>query len=314
MVCQQPHLLLYLALFSLVLTPLTLASCTSDQPGQATIPENYTDVTEIWKENRIASLTAPTGWMRLAGMFFLTEGENTFGSSPEADVQLPDSTLPPVAGTFHLADQHVNMDVHESVSIYADDEPVHSALLYNPELDSIPRITYNQLEWLVIARQDLTAIRLYNKENEKADQFTGFPHYEINSEWRRQARFVPYPEGTAIPIANVLGQVEDFPSPGRIEFTIGNTLYSLDALEGSERMFIIVGDQTNGKDTYGAGRYIYIDYPDDNRELTVIDFNLAYNPPCAFNTFTTCQLPPMQNRLDVAITAGEKTPIGWDGL
>lgn len=314
MECQPPAPLFHLALIPLTLITFNLASCASDQPGQAPVPENYTEVIDTWKENRIVSLTAPTGWMRLAGMFILNEGDNTFGSSPEADVQLPDSTLPPVAGTFHLSDQHVKMDVRESVTIYADEEPVHSALLYTPELDTIPRITYNQLEWLVIARQDLTAIRLYNKTNEKVDQFSGFPHYEINSEWRRQARFVPYPEGTAIPIANVLGQIEDFPSPGKIEFTIDNTLYSLDALEGSERLFIIVGDQTNGQETYGAGRYIYIDYPDEENEFTVIDFNLAYNPPCAFNTYTTCQLPPPQNRLDIAITAGEKTPVDWQGL
>lgn len=309
MLRQQPQHLFSLALFS-----LALISCTGSLPGQAPIPDNYPDVIEEWKSNRVASLTAPTGWMRLAGMFFLAEDENTFGSGPEADIVLPDSTLPPVAGSFVLNNNQVRLKVQDSVTLLHDGEPAGNTLLYDDDMETVPRISYNQLEWLVISRQELTAIRLYNKENEKVDQFTGFPHFEIDPEWRRQARFVPHPEGTHIAIANVLGQVEDIPSPGKLEFTINNTLYSLDALEGSDRMFIILGDQTNGDETYSAGRYMYIDYPEPDDEFTVIDFNIAYNPPCSFNTYTTCQLPPVQNRLDVAITAGEKIPVDWAGL
>lgn len=291
-----------------------LVACSGSRPGQAPIPENYEDEVAEWKANRVASLSAPTGWLRLAGMFILEEGENTFGSGPEADIVFPDSTLPPVAGIFDHSGKQVQMIAREGVTLYVEEEPVDDMLIYDEEMETVPHITYNQLEWLVIARQDLKAIRLYNKQNEKADRFTGFPHFEIDPVWRREARFIPHPEGTTIPIANVLGQVEEYPSPGRLEFTIGDVLYTLDALEGSERLFIIVGDQTNGEETYGAGRYIYIDYPEQEDQMTILDFNLAYNPPCAFNTFTTCQLPPPQNRLDVPILAGEKIPVEWSGL
>lgn len=301
-------------LFLLIVFFAALVSCSGPRPGQAPIPENYAEEVAEWKANRVASLSAPTGWLRLAGMFILEDGENTFGSGQDADIIFPDTTLPPVAGTFVHSAEQVQMNTREGVTLTFEEEPVERMLIYDEEMETVPRITYNQLEWLVIARQDLKAIRLYNKENEKADRFTGFPHFEIDPVWRREARFIPHPEGTSIPIANVLGQVEDYPSPGRLEFTLGDDLYTLDALEGSERLFIIVGDQTNGEETYGAGRYIYIDYPKQEDQMTILDFNLAYNPPCAFNTFTTCQLPPLQNRLDVSIPAGEKIPVKWSGL
>lgn len=106
----------------------------------------------------------------------------------------------------------------------------------------------------------------------------------------------------------------DTPTPGTIEFIKNGELFTLDALEGTDQMFLIAGDLTNQTETYQAGRYIYIDYPEEGSDYTIIDFNKIYNPPCSYNLFTTCQLPPMQNRLDLEITAGEKRPQDWEGL
>jgi len=299
----------------ILLTPLFLliiTGCSDTELGQAPIPENYTEMVEEWKQSRIETLKQPTGWLRLAGMLWLEQGENTFGSGEEADIRFPDGTMPDVAGTFTFEDGRVMMKAADGVVITHEGEPVQELVLDDGE--QTPSVEKNTLHWYVITRGEVKAIRYYNKDNPQADAFDGFPAYPIDPEWRRKARFIPNPDGNTIPIVNVLGQNIDAPSPGIIEFTIDGRKHSLAALEGAERMFIIVADETNRTETYQAGRYIYIDYPESGSDFTVIDFNKIYNPPCAYNLFTTCQLPPQQNRLDVAINAGEKRPVDWIGL
>ncbi len=298
--------------FYIIILLLLFPACGQSDLGPAEVLENYSAQIEEWKQNRVESLKAPTGWLRLSGMFILDEGENTFGSGTDRDIRFPEGTIPENAGTFLYEDGRVMMRVANDVEISHDGEPVDEMVLYDG--DETPRAEYRSLEWFVIIRDDITAIRLYNKENEKADNFDGFPAYPVDPEWNRKARFIPNPEETTISIVNVLGQQVDARSPGVLEFTINGETFTLDALEGGERLFIILGDETNRTETYQAGRYMYIDYPEEGREVTEIDFNKAYNPPCAFNVFTTCQLPPPQNRLETAITAGEKRPVEWEGL
>lgn len=298
---------------SLILISVMLFySCDREELGQAPITDDYLEQVAEWKQNRVESISAPTGWLRLAGMFWLEEGENSFGSSSEVDIQFPEGTIDEQAGLFVLENGIVKMVVEEGVEITHEGEAVFEFTLYDGTDEK--RAEHGTLEWHVIVRDDITAIRLYNKENEKADLFTGFPAYPIDPKWARAARYIPNPEGTTIPIINVLGQHIDAVSPGVLEFTLDGKSYTLDGLVNSTRLFIILGDETNRNETYQAGRYLYVDYPEEGSEYTVIDFNKVYNPPCAFNVFTTCQLPPLQNRLDIAITAGEKRPIGWQGL
>ncbi|MGM0460678.1 MAG: DUF1684 domain-containing protein [Bacteroidota bacterium] len=185
-------------------------------------------------------------------------------------------------------------------------------LIYDGEIS--PALQSGTLEWLVIQRQDLFAIRLYDKENEKVDQFTGFPRYPVQSDWHLKARCDSNPEGTTIPVTNVLGQVDRDSSPGTLTFRYDNKLFSVSALEASEeRLFLIIGDETNQTETYQADRYMYVDKPGEDG-YTTLDFNKLYNPPCAYTPYSTCQLPPRENRLSLAITAGEKRPVDWDGL
>lgn len=297
-------------MFSLLI--ILLAYCSRDDLGPAPVAEDYHSELEEWKMDRLESLTSPTGWMRLAGMHFLEEGENRFGSGDDVDIQFPEGSIPEFAGTITLQNDTVVISVAEGVDITHDNNLVDTMVIYDGE--DAPAIEYGSLEWIIIEREGLFAVRLYNKENQKVDEFEGFPRYETSTDWVLKAKFYPAPEGTTIPIINVLGQQAETPSPGTLEFMINDNIYTLDALEGSERLFIIVADLTNRTETYQAGRYMYIDYPEDGSDYTVIDFNKAYNPPCAYNLYTTCQLPPMQNRLNVAITAGELRPVGWDGL
>lgn len=299
---------------SVLVLILFLAGCEQSELGKATVPENYDQHIEEWKQSRVETLKAPTGWLRLAGMYILEEGENTFGSGEGMDVRFPEGKIASHAGSFILNDNEVMMELRDGVEVYHDERPIPSGKIIYSE-DTSLELEHDDLHWFVIQRQDLFAIRLYNKDNEKADNFTGFPRYETDESWRLNARFIPNPEGTAIPILNVLDQIEPIDSPGVLEFEVDGERYTIDALSSADgRLFLIVGDETNRSETYQAGRYMYIDPPEDGSDYTVIDFNKIYNPPCAYNTHTTCQLPPPQNRLDLAITAGEKRPVDWEGL
>jgi uncharacterized protein (DUF1684 family) len=300
--------------YFLSLVILLLASCNDSQQdlGTAPVPDNYAEEINIWDDERIETLKEPTGWMRLAGMFVLDDGENSFGSGPDRDVQFPGGTIPDNAGIFHLQDGKVEFTATDDVTITHDGKPVTEMNIFDGE--NAPPLQHGSLEWHVIQRQDLIAIRLYNKENPKVDMFDGFPRFPTDSEWHLNAQFEPNPQGTTIPITNVLGQVDQIPNPGSLTFRVNDQNYTIEALEVSDnRLFLIVGDETNQTDTYQAGRYIYVDAPDESGH-TIIDFNKIYNPPCAYTVYSTCQLPPQQNRLDLTITAGEKRPVNWTGL
>ncbi|NBC64671.1 MAG: DUF1684 domain-containing protein [Bacteroidetes bacterium] len=293
---------------------IVLSACQKKELGQAEIPENYIQQVKAWKQDRVESLKSPTGWLRLDGMFWFNEGVHSFGSGDDQDIQFPDETIPDKAGTIIFENGRVTMNVADDVTITYEQEPIKEIILFDGENEESPHVEHENLEWFVIKRGELVGIRLFNKNNELADQFSGFKSYPIEEKWNRRAFFTPNPEGTTVSIINVLGQEMEVASPGVLEFKIDGENYTLDAIDSEDDMFIIVGDQTNKTETYPAGRYIYVDKPEEGSHYTNIDFNKTYNPPCAFNVFTTCQLPPLQNRLKVAITAGEKRPENWQGL
>jgi len=292
---------------------LLIISCTHSEKelGPAPVSDTYNQEIDSWVDDRIDTLKEPTGWMRLAGMFILEDGANSFGSGPDVDVQFPDGTIPDRAGTFYLQNGGVQINVADGVSITNGGEAVSDMLIFDGE--NAPVLEYGSLVWHVIQRQDLIAIRLYNKDNSKVDRFDGFERYPTDPKWHLAADFEPNPPGTTIPISNVLGQVDDTPIPGTLTFQYNSQTFTLEALEASDdRLFLIIGDETNQTESYQAGRYMYIDMPDESGR-TIIDFNKIYNPPCAYTEYSTCQLPPPDNRLNLAITAGEKRPVNWSG-
>lgn len=288
-----------------------LIACERNDLGQAPVPENYEETINEWKEYRVGVLTSPTDWLRLHGIYWLDEGENTFGSGEEQDFQFPEGKIPDYAGTFTLENGRVTMKVAEGVTITHEGDLVDEMVIFDGE--NRPHLQHGDLEWFIDSRGDTHGVRLYNKDNPKADAFDGFPFYPLDPKWHLKANFIPNADSTSITVDNVLGQTVTRYSPGTVEFMIDGEIYTLDAFESRSGLFLIMADETNKTETYQAGRYMIIPRPDDNNE-TIIDFNKAYNMPCAFNKFTTCQLPPPQNRLDVAITAGEKRPVEWEGL
>lgn len=285
---------------------MVLSSCQKFEFGQASVDDTYEDSVEAFFEARRVSLTAPQGWMRIAGMMWLESGENTFGAATDNQVIFPAGFIADHAGIFILDGETVHMRVFDPVEVTVDDKPVLEAVLYGQDVN--PVAMHGTLAWQIIRRGELTGIRLWNSYGPVVDTFTQFPRYAVDRRWNLKAQFVPHPTPTTVRIVNILGQEEDAPSPGLVRFEVDGTVYELVALMGGARMFIIVGDRTNRTDTYQAGRYIYIDYPEQGSELTRIDFNVMYNPPCAYNQYTTCQMPPLGNILPIAIPAGEKRP------
>jgi uncharacterized protein (DUF1684 family) len=287
---------------------LTIATaCNKSDLGNAQTPENYHESLDEFYSIRLESLTNETGWMRLAGMFWLNEGVNTFGSNSSNNVIFPEGFIPLNAGKFIVDGGSVRMEVNEGVHITVDGESTGNAIIYNDGAEK--KVNHGSLEWIVIKRGDLIGIRLYNSFNPKVDEFKGFPRYDIDFDFLVKARLVSYETPQMVKIINILGQEEELPSPGTLEFEIRGEKYNMVTLEGGDRMFLILGDLTNRTETYQAGRYMYIDYPDEGSDMTIIDFNKAYNPPCSYSPYTTCQLPPPQNMLPIEIKAGEKRPI-----
>ena len=289
-------------LWLLLIPGFLIGAC--QQTEEAMDEETHREVVEAWHEDRIASLKEPDGWLKVAGLFWLDEGVNTFGSKSGMDVRFPENTVPDESGHFELKGDSVMLELQNDVDIRLENgNPFEGGIVYSP--DTTLTLQYARLTWFVLQRDDLTGIRLFDSESPYYTEFRGLERFEVDKKWRVEAEFRPHDEPETINVTNILGQTNPDESSGKLVFTIDDEEYSLAVLDRDDQFFIPFADQTNRRDTYGSGRFIYTDTPDEDGKVT-IDFNQAYNPPCAINPYTTCPLPPEPNRLDLSITAGEK--------
>lgn len=273
---------------------------------------SYKKEIEKWQGERVATLTKQDGWLSLIGLYWLNEGENKFGSGAANPIRLPKDRAPLVAGTLWLERGHVRMTAHPAVEITAAGSPVTTLALRDDTEDGGPTVLkFGTLLLNIIKRGDRVGVRVKDTDSRTRREFKGLAYYPIDPKWRVEARFEPYQPPKTIPITNVLSMTEDETSPGALVFDVGGTTYRVDPIleKGETDLFVIIADGTTGKETYGAGRYLYVS-PPDNAGKAVIDFNKAYSPPCAFTNYATCPLPPPQNRLPFRIEAGEKKYAG----
>jgi len=267
-------------------------------------PEYIKEIND-WHQKRIENLKKENGWLNLVGLFFLKEGENTFGSSDKNDFVINDAELPEKVCTFVLNDTLIEMIADDDVELFVDSFPVKKILL-NHDLTGKPTIvSYKSYRWLIIKRGDKFALRVRNLEAPLAKEFKGIDRFPINDDWRIVADFIPYNTPKEVLVPSIIGIPEKEISLGKARFNIQGKTFELDAYESGEKLFFVFADETNGKETYGAGRFLYADKPDSNEKL-ILDFNKAYNPPCAFTKYATCPLPTPENYLKIRITAGEK--------
>ena len=259
-----------------------------------------------WHNQRITNLKKENGWLNLAGLYWLKQGENKFGTDLDNDVVFPKGTAPGVIGTFILTDSIVTVKINPGIRVTSSNKPVTEMKLENDLSDNPTVLSLGYLRWFVIKRSnDMYGIRLRNLNASLVRKFKNIDTYPINEDWKITAGYKPYKPFKIISIPSIIGSVEQDTVRGFLEFNYKGNAYRLDPLEEDDQYFIIFADETNSVETYGAGRFLYTGKPDSSGKV-IIDFNKAYNPPCAFTKFATCPLPPKQNYLHLRITAGEK--------
>lgn len=276
--------------------------------GAAGAGESYREDVRRWREKREAGLRAPGGWLSVAGLFWLTEGESRFGSDPAGAIVLPPSA-PAVAGTLTLAKGRVGVRLAPGVAATHNGRPLAGTAELRPDTSGQRDVlAMGPLSLSVIERNGRYALRLRDEERKERVAFKGLSWFEIDERWRVEARYVAHPAPKAVKVPNVLGHSNEMPSPGFAEFEADGKKIRLDGVLESpdaEELFFIFRDETSGKETYGAGRFLYAARP--TAGTIVLDFNRAYSPPCAFTPYATCPLPPPQNRMPIRVEAGEKT-------
>ncbi len=262
--------------------------------------ESDAEAVEAWRAWRYSMLQRDTGWLTLAGLDWLRQGENRVGSAEGVDIRLPSG--PPLAGTVTVADD----GTVASGAFMHDGAPV-TRLRLEDDADGTPTLLeLDDLRLCLIRRGDRLAIRTWDTASSRRREFAGIDHWPFDPQWRVESRFEPTP-GRTLAVPDVLGIVEESPSPGRLVFEVGGAEHRLDGLEGGDQgeLWLVFGDATNGAQTYGGGRFLYTD-PPDRAGTVVIDFNRSYNPPCVFSPYATCPLPWPANRLPIRIEAGER--------
>jgi uncharacterized protein len=291
---------------ALLLVLSIVVACTRKHTQSHIDPAPYKKEIVQWQEQRLTELKSESGWLTLIGLFWLKEGENKFGSEPDNDIVLPKEKVSGHAGSFSLHGGRVRLDSTQE-GLTVDGKPIKSLDLKSDVDDHPTIVRLASLSFQIIRRGDKFGLRVKDSQNPDRLNFKGTGFYAPDLKWRIDAQFEPYNPPKPMPITNVLGMESSESSPGAVKFEVDGKEYRLDAIteKGETHLFMILSDKTSGKDTYPAGRYLYVDPPDASGRM-VIDFNKAFSPPCAFTKFATCPLPPRQNRLPFAIEAGEK--------
>ncbi|HYC72102.1 MAG TPA: DUF1684 domain-containing protein [Opitutaceae bacterium] len=268
--------------------------------------DSYTDSVEAWRKRRTDNLIAPEGWLALVGRHPLPPGRHSIGSAAGNDIRL--AAGPARLGTIsHEPGGKVVVALTDGVDAKIDGTDARSAALAygsaNPTYVRAGTVNF----YVHRAGADLF-LRVRDSESARRRDFAGLAWYAIDPAWRFEAEWVAFPQPRQVPIVNVLGQTTTETAPGKAVFECGGRKYELMPVVAGERLFYIFTDETAGEETYEASRFLYSDAPKDGK--VVLDFNQAYNPPCAFSPFTTCPLPPKENRLPLRVTAGERAYPG----
>lgn len=281
----------------------------TDTTQQAANPDGYQQSIEKWRSERVARLTAPDGWLSLIGLEWLQQGSNKVGSAPDNDVVL--QAGPPHLGVVTLdGDGQTHIRLAEGVTATIDGRhTVEAALIDDAHVSGkqVPTtVVFGAASFYVIDRDGRKALRVKDSGAATREHFLGIDYFPIDASWRIVADWVPFDPPHELQMGSVIGTIDTVKVPGKAVFTRDGHTYELLPYqeEPGGELFFVFADRTSGHETYGAARFLYAALPVDGK--VVLDFNKAYNPPCAFTPFATCPLAPPENRLDLRITAGEK--------
>jgi len=256
---------------------------------------------EAWRRERDERLRSPDGWLTLVALSWLTPGENRVGADASNPVILPGQGIPPHVGSLWLEDGQVRFVPEEGMDLAGG--PMVDDLAAEPTVLQLGSVRFH-----VIKRGDRLGVRVRDASAPALAAFDGLPHFPIDPGWRVSARLEAADPDATIEIMDITGSLSRDATPGSVAFERDGRTWRIAALPGEDEagtLWLIFGDATNGTETYGGGRFLYTE-PVAKDGTVVVDFNLAYNPPCVFSSYATCPLPPAQNKLGLRIEAGEK--------
>ncbi len=262
---------------------------------------------QTWLKKRNGALTAADGYLSLVGLAWLKDGENRLGSNADNDCLFPDGA-PGKIGVLTVADGELLFSAEPGVSITCAGLPVTQLSLKSDCDPGGPTIlSLGTLSWFVIKRGAVLGIRMRDSNSQTLQNFSAVDRFPLDESWVITGTFIPHEKAQMVQIPTILGTPADMLSPGVIDLEIDGKRFQLLALQGKqpEQFFLIIADETTGKESYGGGRFLMTEALQADGKV-VVDFNKATNPPCAFTPYATCPRPPEQNRIDVAVTAGEK--------
>jgi hypothetical protein len=267
-----------------------------------------TEITH-WRIDREQKLRADDGWLTLCALAWLNDGDNSVGSDTNCDVVLPAHSVPPHLGKVTKTGESFTLTVSAETSLKVNGQPVMPnmpVMLVSDQAKQTPSlVTVGDVSFFVIKRGEQFAIRARDKNSNVLKSFTGCEWFPVQTQYRVKGMFTPHTPARVLQVVNILGILEPTPNPGTVEFEFEGRQYKFEAFAGGkDSLFIVFRDATAGKSTYGSGRFIYAPFNADG--MVDLDFNKAYNPPCAFTTFATCTLPLPSNIMPAEIEAGEK--------
>ncbi len=271
--------------------------------------DNYPQQVEHWRAERQKKLTADYGWLTVVGLDWLKEGDNRVGADPSSDVPLPPGSAPQRVAIISLHAGKVVLHPAPGVPLTLNGKPAGETALR--EDDDV--LAINHLKFYLIRRGDRAGIRLKDNDSDARKHFQGLSWYPVDPAWRIQAKFTAWTTPHTLLFHNTIGQEETDQSPGYVTFQKDGREFRMEPVLDEGKLFFVLRDQTSGKSTYGASRFLYTEQPKDGPakdSMVWLDFNKAENPPCAFTAYATCPLPPPQNRMALAISAGEKKYAG----
>ena len=292
------------------LCALALAACASAATAAAPDPAWVDDLAK-WRTRADTSLTRERGWLSIVSRDELAPGTYTIGSAPDSKIVLPKGLAPAHLGVVVVSAARARLELAKGQKMRTVSRSGTDEIEEFTARDLITGGT--RLEWVTSGRLSLqfvkredgkVVVRAADRESPRRKNFAGRVWFDPKAEFKVPAKFVPTAQGATIPIANVRGEIAYEKVAGTLEFAVNGQKMTLDALDDEGNLFIIFRDGTSNSATYPPGRFLFIEKPKDGQ--WVVDFNKAYNPPCAFSAFTTCPLPPPQNWLKSDVAAGEK--------
>lgn len=264
--------------------------------------QTYAQSVETWRQERETHLRSDTGWLTIAGLYWLQTGDNRIGSAADNDMVLPADSAPAHVGVFTLERGTTTFRAEQGIDVFQNEKKVQTASLEVGVASdglSVGRLSM----WVHTSGQHF-ATRLRDPDHPLRRAFSALRWFPVDTAYRVEARFEPYKRPTSVSRLNILGDLERFRSPGRVVFELRGQMLHLEPVVGGQTdLFFVSRDATSGRETYGAARFLHVPLPHNGR--LILDFNTAYSPPCAYNPSATCPLPTEQNRLGLRIEAGE---------